>query len=353
MDIKRKTIWILLSLAAAGLIAVGLFRAERTEESFHDISSWGQEGSGPGEFRQPFDIAIDQEGFVYVTDTGNRRVQKFSSEGKFIRQWGEDLFEKPAGITIGLDDAVYVSDYFKDEIFKFSRDGKLLLRWGKSGSDEGEFDAPVGVAVGSQEDVYVVDEYNHRVQKFTGNGKFLLAWGKRGKVNSILSAINFLLSEGQEEELYYPSRIAVGLDNLVYVADSYNNRVQVFSSNGRFVRKWGGMGIWGGRFRVASAIAFDPKGHVYVGDFYNNRIQKFTRGGNYLTQFEAKGDGGLGLKGPTGLAIDQDGNLYIVDFHHDRILKFHDNDPDISADAVNTSKIGVFGKDDRRGGDAE
>jgi len=328
---KRKAVWAALSLAVAGWIAVGLFRAEKTEESSHQISSWGQEGSGPGEFHQPFDIAIDQQGFVYVTDTGNRRVQKFTSDGKFIQQWnGEGMFEKPTGIAVGLGGSVYVSDYFNDTIFKFSQDGKLLTRWGDAGSGEGEFDSPAGVAVDSQGDVYVVDEYNHRIQKFTRDGKFLQAWGKKGKVNSILSAINFILPEGHEGEFYYPSRIAVGPGDLVYVSDSYNNRVQVFTPDGQFVIKWGGMGIWGGRFRVSSAITFDRIGHVHVADFYNNRIQEYTRDGDYIRQFGTKGDGRPGLKGPTGVAIDHNGDLYIVDFHHNRILKFHNSDSTMS-----------------------
>jgi DNA-binding beta-propeller fold protein YncE len=76
------------------------------------------------------------------------------------------------------------------------------------------------------------------------------------------------------------------------------------------------MGFWGGRFRVASAIAFDPQGHAYVADFYNNRIQEFTLGGSYLGQWRD-----LGLNGPTGLAVDREGYLYIADFHYNRIVK--------------------------------
>ena len=166
-----------------------------------------------------------------------------------------------------------------------------------------------------------MDEYNHRVQKFTADGRFLLTWGRNGKVNSVVSALNFMLPEDRNGEFYYPSRIAVGPDDLVYVADSYNNRIQVFTLEGQFVRKWGGMGFWGGRFRVASAIAFDPEGHLHAADFYNNRIQKFTFEGNYLGQWKDKAGGTAGLNGPTGLAVDREGRLYIVDFHNHRIIR--------------------------------
>ena len=169
----------------------------------------------------------------------------------------------------------------------------------------------------------MIDEYNHRVQRFAADGRFLNAWGKKGKVNSVLSAINFILPEDQEGEFYYPSRIAIGPDGLVYVSDSYNNRIQVFMPNGQFVRKWGGLGIWGGRFRVASAMTFDSNGLIHVADFYNNRVQIFRPDGSYLAQWGKEGDRKQALRGPTGLAIHTGGTMYVVDFHHDRILKFH------------------------------
>lgn len=81
------------------------------------------------------------------------------------------------------------------------------------------------------------------------------------------------------------------------------------------------MGLWGGRFRVASAIAFDSQGHVHIADFYNNRIQKFSLEGAYLGQWGDNENGKAALKGPTGIAVETEGNLYVVDFHNNRIVK--------------------------------
>ena len=118
------------------------------------------------------------------------------------------------------------------------------------------------------------------------------------------------------------ARVAVGPDHLVYVADSYNNRVQVFTPEGKFLRKWGGLGLWGGRFRVTSDIVIDPTGHILVADFYNNRVQIFEADGTYLDQFGEQGSEPGQFDGPTALASSFSGDLYVVDFHNHRIQRF-------------------------------
>jgi len=198
----------------------------------------------------------------------------------------------------------------------------FVEKWGTSGKQEGQFDSPAGLAVSRDGTVYVMDEYNFRVQKFTSAGQFLTTWGKKGKVNDIISALNFLLPDEREGEFYYAARVAVGPDYLVYVADSYNNRVQVFTPEGKFLRKWGGLGLWGGRFRVTSDIVIDPTGHILVADFYNNRVQIFEADGTYLDQFGEQGSEPGQFDGPTALASSLSGDLYVVDFHNHRIQRF-------------------------------
>ncbi|MBI1823722.1 MAG: 6-bladed beta-propeller [Nitrospirae bacterium] len=249
-------------------------------------------------------------------------IASFGLIGKEGKEPGE--FEKPTGMAISPDGSIYVSDYFLDRVEKFSPDGKFLLQWGKSGKEKGAFDSPGGVALDSKGDVYVADTYNHRVQKFNAEGQFISEWGEKKKANNVRSALNFFWDEDMEMKFYYPAKIAVSPKDEIYVADSYNNRVQVFTSDGKFLRKWGGLGIWGGRFRVASGIAFDPEGNVLVGDFYNNRVQKFDSAtGHFLGSFGSSGEKKDQFNGPTGIAVDADGTIYVSDFHHSRIQKFH------------------------------
>jgi len=107
--------------------------------------------------------------------------------------------------------------------------------------------------------------------------------------------------------LVFIDRVCQKPVKLTIPSDSYNNRVQVFTQDGVFLQKWGGMGLWGGRFRVASDIAFDPAGHVYIADFYNNRIQLFDADGTYRGQMGAKGEKPGDFDGATGIAISPSG----------------------------------------------
>jgi len=226
--------------------------------------TWGEQGSLPGQFNEPFDIAVDQAGFVYVTDARNRRVQKFAPDGRFLLVFEGASFEKPSGIAVGPDGSIWVTDYDLDRVFRFDAAGRLLSAWGQAGGGTGQFDSPVDVAVDSRGMVYVVDQYHHRIQKFTPGGHFVLAWGKKGKVNVVLSAINFLLPPLKPGAFYYPSRIAIGPNDHIYVSDAYNNRVQVFNADGHWLQSIGGLGLWGGRFRVTAGLAVAGDGSVFA-----------------------------------------------------------------------------------------
>ncbi|MDP6314547.1 MAG: hypothetical protein QGF76_09755, partial [Arenicellales bacterium] len=115
-------------------------------------------------------------------------------------------------------------------------------KWGSRGSGNGQFYHPYGIAFDGSGNVYVADTYNHRVQVFDSSGNFLRKWGSRGSANG---------------QFRYPPGIAVDGSGNVYVADTYNHRVQVFDSSGNFLRKWGSYGSGNGQFRYPFGIAVD------------------------------------------------------------------------------------------------
>jgi len=122
------------------------------------------------------------------------------------------------------------------------------------------FASPSGVAVDSYGNVYVADTYNHRIQKFSSSGTFITKWGSQGT------------GDGQ---FYSPSGVAVDSSGNLYVADTKNHRIQKFNSNGTFITKWGSKGTGDGQFNNPYGVAIDSSGNVYVADSENNRIQKF------------------------------------------------------------------------------
>ena len=128
---------------------------------------------------------------------------------------------------------------------------QFSLTWGEGGNAEGQFDTPAGIAVDAAGNVYVADSYNNRIQKFDSSGKFLLAWGSYGE---------------EESQFDEPRGIAVDAAGNVYVADAYNNRIQKFNSSGNFLLAWGSYGEENGQFDTPAGIAVDAAGNVYAAD---------------------------------------------------------------------------------------
>ena len=134
-------------------------------------SKFGSMGSGVGQFNQPWGVASDSSGSVYVADTGNCRIQVFTPEGHFLRQFRRDgnRLEQMStinGICVDSDDLVYVGEAMNGRVSVFTTDGKFIKCFGTSGSKPGQFCLPQVSAVGPNGVVYVLDIGNKRVQLF-------------------------------------------------------------------------------------------------------------------------------------------------------------------------------------------
>ena len=120
------------------------------------VTAWGSSGSGAGQFNYPHGIAVDAHGHVYVTDPGNGRIQEFTSNGRFLRKWGDfgrdpSEFEDPMDVAVDpQSNDVYVADTHNSRIQKFTSTGQFLASWGRFGHKFGQFDYPDGVAVDAQ-----------------------------------------------------------------------------------------------------------------------------------------------------------------------------------------------------------
>ena len=188
----------------------------------------------------------------------------------------------------------------------------------------GQFSRPEGIIIDGSGNVYVADTFNNRVQKFTSNGEFIIKLG------------NFGNGDG---EFMLPSGMAINSEGNIYVADSSNNRIQKFTSEGRFIAKWWSGGIGEGQFDSPQGIVIDSSGNLNVIDTWNERIQKFSSNGQFIVQW---GSGGLGdgeFILPSDIAIDGSGNIYVADTYNDRIQKF-------TSKGQFTAKWGSFGSGD-------
>lgn len=181
---------------------------------------------------------------------------------------------------------------------------------GEKGRASGQMRLPVGVAVGSGR-LYVTDTQNHRVEVFNTDAglEFEFDFGRHGHADG-----NFAQPEGAVQARKPAQRL--------YVADRYNNRIQVFDAQGTPLLTFGSEGSADGQFNQPSALAVDAVGNVYVADTMNHRVQIFESDGTFKTVFGRSGTGEGEFDQPVGIAVDAGGTIFVADRLNSRIQVF-------------------------------
>ena len=231
------------------------------------LRSFGTRGSGLGQFRYPRGVAVDDEGNILVADCDNHRIQKFTNDGQFLQSVGTKgtgplQFRSPSDVAFNAyNKKVYVVDNEYDRIQILNSDlTSVNIIGGKCGSKSGEFAYPWGVTCDSTGNVYVADSANNRIQVFTASGKFLRKFGHHGKGKG---------------ELDWPVGVAVDSRGMVFVSERWNNRISVFTTEGQFVKSFGRHGTKPGEFEFLMLLAVDDYDVLCVCDNGNGRVQIF------------------------------------------------------------------------------
>lgn len=172
---------------------------------------WGSPGNLEGQFHDVLDVAVDSDGYVYTADAANHRIQKFTSDGIFVRAW----------LVPGAANQSF----------------------------------PQNIAMGSDGFVYVVDFGNNTIQKFSMDGDAVTTWGLPGGAR--------------------PGRPTVSPDGDVYIPDPSSNRVVLCNPGGVVGTAWGTTGVGPGQFEQPTCVSMDSGGNFYVVDYWNRRVQKF------------------------------------------------------------------------------
>ncbi len=287
--------------------------------------TFGQPGSEPGTFNAPRGIAVAPDGSIYVADTNNNRIQHLSPSGEVIATWGTfadsslgaapgGTFNNPWGIAVGLDGSVYVADTWNYRIQKFTSSGNFITMWGISGQaeDPEAFWGPRAVAVDNLGHVYVVDTGNKRVVVFDPNGVFISEFGTSG------------FEAGQFDE---PVGIAIGPEGKVYIADTWNQRIQVFEPDetGTIftpIAKWDVAAWYGQSLDNKPYLAVDTQGHVFITDPDGYRVIEFSSAGEFIQYWGDYGGTADRFGIPAGIAVDGSGGIWISDAGNNRLMHF-------------------------------
>ena len=227
-------------------------------------------------FKLPTGLAVDDADKLFVSDSELKHVLVFTKDHK-VEASISDGMVRPAGLAVDNENRfLYVADSERDQVLVYDADApyKFLRAIGKpSGKHDlvepGSFSRPTNVAVDKDGNVYVADTFNNRIEIFDADGNFIREFGKPGDGPGYFAR---------------PKGVAVDSDGHIWVADAIQDRVQAFTPEGRLLIYIGGHGLLPGEFSVLAGLAFDNKNHFYASEQYPGRVQMFR----YVTDEEAK-----------------------------------------------------------------
>lgn len=317
-DTYKKYIMFIAVLLAALIALLFLYfmltkppvaKDARKQEDFKPLFSiYGFEGDL---LRRPSGVAMDEQGRIYVADTGKQRVVIFDANGNYVNQFtdygdGKFKYRDPIGVAVAPDGRTFVLSKTSKKIVIYNGEfkpiheivfpdpplaltihdrklyvttargimigdleGNLITSFGKRGKGKGEFDMPGGITVGPNGDIYVADSLNYRVQAFNKNGDPLWQYG------SPIPADQAVMYRGSDRKFGLPSSITLDGNGHLYVVDGLSSELIVLDTKGKFLQKIGDIGHDDGFFYYPDGITYAGQGKIVLADKFNDRVQVF------------------------------------------------------------------------------
>jgi sugar lactone lactonase YvrE len=306
----------------------------------------------------PFGVAVDAVGNLYIADTSNHRIRKVDTSGTITTVAGNGTegfsgdggaassatLNTPIGVAVDTADNLYIADAFNNRIRKVNAAGVITTVAGNgdarfsgdhAAATSASLSAPFGVAVDKVGNLYIADTSNHRIRKVDASGTITTVAGNGTE--------GFSGDGGAaaRASLNFPTAVTVNRAGDLFITDQSNHRIRKVNAAGVITTVVGNgdAGFFGDDAAATSAslnlpigTAVDAAGTLYIADTSNHRIRRVsadgtvtTVAGNGIGGFS--GDGGAAsratLNSPSGVAVDTAGNLYIADSFNNRIRKLN------------------------------
>lgn len=285
--------------------------------ALNPVFSFGEAGTEAGKLNRPRNLAIAPNGDVYVLDTGNERVDVFDAKGVFRFSFANEDhggFNQAWGIAIDEDGSVFIADTWNHRMLKFSAAGDYELEWLANDPTGAtiSFYGPRGVAIDGRGRIYVTDTGNKQVMIYNREGKFLSKFGSVG------------LGPGEFDE---PVGIATFADQYLAVADTWNQRVQVFDISGETVLpapvySFEVFAWYSQSMDNKPYLTFTSKGDLLFSDPEAGLVWEYSVSGELIRSFNGAGGGIDMLSMPVGLTTDREGAVWLVDALGNRVNRF-------------------------------
>ncbi len=253
----------------------------------------------------PRAVTTSPDDTLYLLDNAGR-VLVFNRNGDPIRQWNmpESDIGNPEGICVLANGHIAVADTHYHRVVVFDASGHVLKMIGQEGQADGDFYWPVAVVEDDQGNRFV-SEYggSNRVQKFDGDWQHMLTFGGIGD---------------RPGEFQRPSGMAWH-DGRLYIVDAFNDRIQVFDGQGRFLDILGTKDETS-RLHYPYDIALGPRQELWVVEYGAGRISRFNLEGDLLGRFGSTGSGPNQFGTPWGLAVDSNRRVWVADTRNHRLV---------------------------------
>lgn len=324
---RRRRVAVLVGLAVllAALTYAAYYYTQNRRLPIPEVVAGAQAAFQPPEFlfafsgtdsqamTKPTGIAVIADK-VYVTDFALRTVRAYTRDGGYLFDFGpikdgaNKALNSPVHLAVSKSNEIWVTDRGLKGVYIFDASGKYLRKFVPNNDPKFAW-SPLAIAFGPDGTIYISDvgdTAKHRILVFAAGGTFITEWGKTAQV---VSAGDF------PGDFLFPNGIVVkgtGTDAQVFVADGNNRRVQVFKTDGTFVRVINTSG-------TPRGVALDAAGHLYVVDALSHRVDIYDDKGTSLATFGENGVGPGQFNFPNDVTVDKDGRILITDRDNNQV----------------------------------